>query len=1096
MKVRITKAPKVKKYQALTTPGQVMPAATPSDYNNYRDASWFQPWEGVDMSQLPNGIDPMGGEFTTGKRRSLYYTTKDGKDEMYPPHQKVAHAMDHRGISDIKFYRRPGDDGSDSNSGYGGYGDNGYTGSPNDSNQGGLEGQDQGLTNYRTGMPDFKSGNGSGAGSGFGNSGGTGSTGGAGSGPAGPTGTGSSSGGGGDSGSVNTIGGGGGGGDLKSAGMPQDQGFHGVVKEKGRSKLGKFIRGLGPQKGMDAYMNRQNAKDFVTGFAEYKSKVDMDKEAVKGFHMSQPIIASTQGTFDPNSMNNFTPGMLNTVPSTGDFAMAPNAPVAAYGGQFMAYGGRVFNQVAPNALPDRTSEPRIAVSNTLQPVPRELANIEAEKDETIYFLNNGGLPAHYKIGGQPHSKGGTPLNVPEDSFVFSKALKIKDKRLFPFFDINKPTSFSDVAKKYDINKFRKVLADPDTDKLQRETAEKMIGNYNLKLGMLALAQESTKGFPQGLPMIAAPFTAVNAIDPKMILPTPPQSAEMPEEQFMEQEMPAYKFGGAMRVRIKSLPRYQSDLAGASVADDMMSDAGLADQTYVQTPPANIPPPPPAAVVTPAAPAMIPAAPPAAATAATPPPTIVVNGVTIDTATNQPVAKSAPAASGKKASKPAAKSAAGTFDFNVDVMEGNPDFWQGYNDLVAAGAIKPELAVGFEDAGVRQRESKQGRRAGTANIYGDRDIHKGSLYEDFKKRQAWYFQNKKNWDPENKADVEDFQREYCKKAAEYGMKGCYFNTKDVKDSKGRIIQGTTFDGLFGEHTFNAPGFNKAEAKPEPQPQPQPEPEKKPEPIKVNPLDIPEDYSRRSGYFPQDLINLSAALAQRITVPETWYAPLQFKGVDPAYLVPDYSPIMEAANISTQGVNAYGSRQSADASLALIQGRSARPAAEHNLAVANANAGIYNNAQQINAQIANQNAMYNNQLAQADFDAKALYEQNRIQAQNKKRADLARLVNTAITNRATAETLSDAYSEYFHIDPTRGGHVNFFKGADQIVPNENADMGDLAVLDKQLTNLGYSKEEKKDILKSALASKYATKSTRNPYLPDYSQLMYPFNMQQGS
>jgi hypothetical protein len=329
-----------------------------------------------------------------------------------------------------------------------------------------------------------------------------------------------------------------------------------------------------------------------------------------------------------------------------------------------------------------------------------------------------------------------------------------------------------------------------------------------------------------------------------------------------------------------------------------------------------------------------------------------------------------------------------------------------------------------------------------------------------------------------------------------MKSCYFNAKDVKDSKGRIIQGTTFDGFYGEHTFNAPGFNKAEAKPEPQPQPEPEPETPVEPIKTNALDVPEDYARRSGYFPQDLINLSAALAQRITVPETWYAPLQFKGVDPAYLVPDYSPIMEAANISTQGVNAYGSRQSADASFALIQGKSARPSAEHNLAVANANAGIYNNAQQINAQIANQNAMYNNQLAQTDFDANALYEQNRIQAQNKKRADLARLVNTAITNRATAETLSDAYSEYFHIDPTRGGHVEFYKGIDELIPNDKAGMGDLAILDKQLTDLGYSNEDKKEILKSALASKYATKTTRNPYLPDYSQLMYPFNMQQGS
>ena len=833
-------------------------------------------------------------------------------------------------------------------------------------------------------------------------------------------------------------------------------GVSGTQVELGQSKIGKAIRSIG-QGSMAGYMGVNNLKGFATGIFDRDSNADLDSIAVDNFHRGQPIRATTQGTFDTNSMNNFTPGMLNTVPSTGDLTASPYMPMGRYGGQHMAYGGRVYNQVAPNALPDHTSEPRIAVSNTLQPVPRNLANIEAEKDETIYFLNQGGLPAHYKIGGQPHSKGGTPLNVPEDSFVFSKALKLKDKRLFPYFDVSKPTSFSDIAKKYDINKFRKVLADPDTDKLHKETAEKMIANYNLKLGMLALAQESTKGFPQGLPMIAQPFTMVNAIDPEMILPTPPQDVrqraseeQMPEEQEMEQyqEQPMAKYGGSMRVRIKSLPSYQSDTTSASV--QIPSTFEIMDGN---------------------------------------------RRVTMDANTGKPVAAATPApAVNPGSTRNSDKGTTGTSNFDIDVMQGNPDFWEGYKGLITSGKIKPEFASGFTDPKERERKSTQSKRPGTKNVYGDRDIHKGELIQDFKNRQSWYFKDRPNWDYDNENDVKDFQRAYCKRSAEFGLTGCYFNEKDIKDASGKTIKGTIFDGLYGEHTFNAPGFNAADPKEEPKPQTQPEPETTPEPIKTVPLDAFEEYSRRTGYFPQDMINIAAAAAQRIRTPKTWYAPLQFAGIDPAYLVPDYSPIMEAANISTQGVNAYGSRQSADASFSLIQGKSARPAAEHNLAVANANAGTYNNASAANAEFMNKNAMYNNELAQTDFDANALYQIDRMKAQDKKMTDLARLVNTAITNKATAETLNNAYANHFYIDPTRGGHVEFFKGSDRIIPDDTADLSDIEALDAELTKLKYSAEDKKEIIKAAISGKYATKNDKNSYLPDYSRFTYPFNMQQ--
>ena len=813
------------------------------------------------------------------------------------------------------------------------------------------------------------------------------------------------------------------------------------------------------QKGMDAYMRRQAGKDLLTNIFTRDNKADLAGRAVQNYHNMLPVAAATQGTFDPNSMNNFTPGMLNTVPSTGDFAAAPYGRLAAYGGQHMAYGGRVFNQVAPNALPDKTSAPLLAINKTLQPIPRDQANIEAEKDETIYFLNNGGLPAHYKIGGQPHSKGGTPLNVPEDSFVYSKALKMKDKNMFKFFDISKPTSFADIAKKYDINKYRKILADPDTDKLQRDTAEKMIANYNLKLGMLALAQESTKGFPQGLPQVATPFTIVNAIDPEMILPTPPQSVgqraaeqENPEEQaaegYQEEPMmqPPMKFGGSMKVRIKSLPSYQSVNTSSQIPSSVNTghlipsvDAllqiitggmkGNANQTVTNSDAQTVKPP------------LAPVKPATSTTTEVKP--VSTNTTTKTNTTDGRV-----------------------YDPNIGVIEANQDFWDEYYANFEAGKYNAELPKGF--TGDESRKKTQGLRPGTKNIYGSEDWHKGEEYEDFKSRHQWYLKDHPDFNPDSKADVEAFQKAFCERGASYGIKNCYFKEKGK--------HGTGFDGFFGQHTWSAPGFNDPKKPTTPA---KPVDSKTQEDIPVDPLNVPPNLSPELEFYPQDMWNLAAAAGQRIKRPQTWYAPLQFTGVDPAYLVPDYSPIMEAANISSQGINAYGSRQSADASLSKIQGQSARAAADHNLAVANANAGIYNNANQYNAEIANKNAMYNQQLAQTDYDANMLYEQDYIKAKNKKWADITNLAGNMLTNAVNTANLNQLYPHY-QIDPGSGGLAYFDRG-EALKANKNAMQSEIAALDAELKDMGYSREERLEILKSATGSKYKSKS--NDYLPDY-------------
>lgn len=190
-------------------------------------------------------------------------------------------------------------------------------------------------------------------------------------------------------------------------------------------------------------------------------------------------------------------------------------------------------------LPNKQAGGEITISNFLPPSNMFDANVEAEKGETVVMPGSDGYPEHYTIGGKRHYDGGTPLNLPDDSFIFSdtKAMKIKDPEILKRFGKGgnkKSYTPADLAKQYNINKYKKILLDPNSNKLERETAEKMIAKYNLKLGELALVQESMKGFDQGLPEIAMPYLETMGISPQDFFG---------EEQGDEQFAPMMQMGG-------------------------------------------------------------------------------------------------------------------------------------------------------------------------------------------------------------------------------------------------------------------------------------------------------------------------------------------------------------------------------------------------------------------------------------------------------------------------------------------------------------------------------------------------------------------------
>ena len=175
-----------------------------------------------------------------------------------------------------------------------------------------------------------------------------------------------------------------------------------------------------------------------------------------------------------------------------------------YGGQ-NGYGLDLGQRRVQTEMPDTKAD---TVSNTIKEVPRYAANIEAEKGETVYGdLDNDGELEHMKIGGKRHSEGGTPLNVPEGSFIFSDTakMKIKDGEILKYFGLPaKKGGYTpaEIAKRYDINKYKGILEDENSDDLSKNTAQLMVSNYNKKLAALAMVQEQMKGFPQGMPAVA------------------------------------------------------------------------------------------------------------------------------------------------------------------------------------------------------------------------------------------------------------------------------------------------------------------------------------------------------------------------------------------------------------------------------------------------------------------------------------------------------------------------------------------------------------------------------------------------------------------
>ena len=190
--------------------------------------------------------------------------------------------------------------------------------------------------------------------------------------------------------------------------------------------------------------------------------------------------------------------------------------------------GSLANDISPMGGGDYnkgTGKPKLKESRYITADPREEANVEAEGGELVYGDINGDFfPETQIIKGPRHSGGGVPLNLPEDTFIFSdtRSMKIKDCEILTMFGKpcgKKSYTPANLAKQYDVQKYRVLLEDPNSNAIEKKTAELMIKNYVIKLGCLALKQESMKGFPQGIPVVARPCMEAKGITEEQVLPS-------------------------------------------------------------------------------------------------------------------------------------------------------------------------------------------------------------------------------------------------------------------------------------------------------------------------------------------------------------------------------------------------------------------------------------------------------------------------------------------------------------------------------------------------------------------------------------------------
>lgn len=621
-------------------------------------------------------------------------------------------------------------------------------------------------------------------------------------------------------------------------------------------------------------------------------------------------------------------------------------------------------------------EEPLRVSSTIQPVPRDEANVEVEKGEVITGdLNGDGMVESVVAGGKRHSQGGTPLNLPDDTFVYSDtaSMRIKDPEVLQKFG-KKSGSYTpaELAKQYDVQKYRKILQDPNSDAIDKRTAELMLRNYNMKLGGLALAQESKKGFPQGIPNIAEPYMEANKISPEDIMPDY-------ERRFNEE---------AEEVDYEEMPMEMPSGEPIAMSEEMVEQMSPSEFAYG----GNIP--------------------------------YAQDGVEIKRASPPYSEKEAYTGTGVKklneyralyglspipenSSKEKIKAASG--ELQSSIIKKNPKL---VVDYMVKGSHKPnnKLASTLKQKGYAQTNE------GVQKALAAGDLTTDEIQRDYKDEQWWYRAVR----AEKKGDLS--KEEYEAKIKEEGaieQDGKYYFRDDTNpdlyyyyDPVTKETKQTTVEEVKKETPVKRPDLQQLDVPPQPG-------------------------IAAAAWTAPDLRNYFGAYKDKYSLKKyfPWAAPVDLEEPLPTYYDPtrELAAQSEQVNMITQGLGQFTGPQAMSSRASQVQGTGAKQAADTLARYNNLNVGLSNQFEQLQTNIRNQERSMNQGIAKELYDKNVITNQSFDNAKRAADANIRQAFGTGWKNASDIAMLN-ATSEQYEIDPRTG--TVFFERGKQVRPEKGA------------------------------------------------------------
>ena len=725
--------------------------------------------------------------------------------------------------------------------------------------------------------------------------------------------------------------------------------------------------------------------------------------------------------------------------------------------QMMRDGGRVTGDQAGyglvtlpqeyynNANMNTTRDESVRYS--LSSVPRDKANIEAEGGETVLTdLNDDNQFGLYNITGPRHSKGGVPMYLPEQSFIYSDTDKMRfNQEEMAEYGIESKSKMTpaQISKRYDLNKYYGTMKDQFADEITARSSELMLKKNMMGLSKLAFGQELKKKFEDGVPLAAHPYLvsigedpieftakvenitkkqaqmkAFAALDPEQqqqLLQLQEMMAQVDGQQPQQEEQP-FEDPSMQDPNMQDLSMADEDVMAMGDPNEGMARYGREIGMYQDGKEKLVNPLPKDHPNYAKAQEMIDSG-----------NFEIVKGAIKDGKqqyTFREIVKEDPEFTAEKETQSNKKRLSG------QNQKGTGSVSIYGEDLTAQERAIQENSKGIYQYGRLSQGNRPELQNKTGSAFGSEDIKTPESKADFMDRWGDVVATISGFDYDKEPDDPQWG-EFQKKAEEtrkkehiaaFGSDKGYIPYWKEKGSKG-YVSGQAFDSKLGLHTYNAPRFKLGEVEPgdatfsvDVPPDPR------------DPLQAPgvQNYKQPEGqWWAQDINNLNALSLVDDNLYLPWAPDMNPAKID--YVLDDWRGAANAnsaaANTMANALGAVGGPQAVANSN--IQGQAMDANAQAINRVNTNNVGIMNQVAPMQAQLNMKVDEINQGRNMNVYDNTQKTLQNADNFKNWKIGKEAELFNTALTNRANTYNLNSTY-DYYAIDPTTGGPIYYKNG----------------------------------------------------------------------